>query len=133
MKDQLGNPALPRLLIVNPAVYPRLILAIFSYKSRPTQLRILKPRYDHSRGSPEFPNQNLSQGDHDIQTNRQTGIATLCIDMFSMPWFQQLQYILFNGLNIVFIFDGIGFKRYTKLELAVIPKRYEPSETTIYT
>ena len=47
--------ALPRLLIVNPTVYPHLVIASFPDKSRPTQLRILKPSQEHSRGSPSSP------------------------------------------------------------------------------
>ena len=33
----------------------------FRYKSQPTQLKISKPSLEHSRKSPEFPNQNLMQ------------------------------------------------------------------------
>ena len=45
----------------------------------PTQLRILKPSYEHSRGSPELPNQSLRQIGPGVsnlwsekQTNKQT-------------------------------------------------------------
>ena len=73
----LGNPALPRVLIVTPAVYPRLVLSFFPYRSRLTQLRISKPSKKHSHSSSEFPDQNFRQicpGVHelwsDIQTNK---------------------------------------------------------------
>ena len=41
-----------------PALDLIMIVAIFPFKSRPTQLRISN---QHSRGSPEFPNKNLRQ------------------------------------------------------------------------
>ena len=45
--DIFGNPALPRLLTVTPAVYLHLNdftgKLNFPYKNRPTQIRILKP------------------------------------------------------------------------------------------
>ena len=37
------------------------MLTIFLDKSRPTHRRISKPSEEHSRGSAEFPNQNLRQ------------------------------------------------------------------------
>ena len=96
------NLAFPRVsLMFTPAVYPRLVLnydlSYFPYKSWPTQLKISKPRTEHSRGFHEFPNHNLRQiGVHEkwsnIQTNRQTEIASLYI---------HLQYI--PVANVVFI------------------------------
>ena len=60
MRNQLENPALPRLLIVTHAVYPRLVLNYeFShFSSRPTQLRIAKPAKNIHV---VLPNQNLRQ------------------------------------------------------------------------
>ena len=53
------------LILVTPAVYPHLDdftgKLNFRYQSRSTQLRILKPSLEHSRGSSEFPNKNLRQ------------------------------------------------------------------------
>ena len=76
------HPALPRLLKVTPAVYPHLNVFIGKLnsrnQSRPTQLKISKPRKEHSCGSPEFPNSkfeaNQSRGSCFMigQTNRQT-------------------------------------------------------------
>ena len=53
------------------------IVAVISYKSRPTQLKISKPSKEHFRGSLEFPNQNwrkigpvVNELRSEIQTNR---------------------------------------------------------------
>ena len=80
----IGNPALPRVLILTPAVYPCLVV---NYNFRPTQLRISKPRKEHSRGSPEFPNQNVNQIGEDVPdlySDIQTEITTFFIytDMY---------------------------------------------------
>ena len=58
----LGNPAaLHRGFIVSPTDDPRFVvnLTIFPDKGRSTQLRILKPDKENSRGSPELSNQNM--------------------------------------------------------------------------
>ena len=51
MIHKLRNPALPKGI----QNYSRLLPAL----GRPSQLRILKPSYELSRGSPEFPNTNF--------------------------------------------------------------------------
>ena len=83
----LGNPALPRLLIISPAnLFDFTGKVNLRYKSRFTQFRISEPSLKHSRCSPKFPNQNLRQigpGVHELwsdkQTVRQTKITTLYI------------------------------------------------------
>jgi len=63
-------------LIVTPAVYPHFYMETnFSLKNRPTQFRISNPIKEHSRDSPEVPNQNLRQigpGVSELWSDKQT-------------------------------------------------------------
>ena len=69
---------MPRLLIVTPTVYTHLVDFTWKITYRPTQLRIFKPSYKHSRCSLEFPNQNLRQNSPGVRelwsghTNKRT-------------------------------------------------------------
>ena len=85
--NYLRNPALPRLLIVAPSTYPRMVLNndfinFLTY----FKLWISKPSLEYSYGSPKFPNRNsreISQGVpelwSDIQTNKD---YYLCLFVF---------------------------------------------------
>ena len=81
-----------------------MILAIFLFLSELTHLRNSNPRYKHSRGSPEVPNQNLRQigpGVQELwldkQKNRHTDYDFIYID--TLP--EIVQKVVCTGLNAV--------------------------------
>ena len=73
------NPALPRVIIVTPTVYPRFVLNYdFSYFPYKTPLS-LTLESKNQIGSPKFHNQNLKQigqGVHELCTDTQTSKQT---------------------------------------------------------
>ena len=72
---QFGNPALPRLLIVTPALYPDVNYEFGNFSR------------ENSRGPPQFPNQNLRQigsGIPKLRSNKQTEITTLQMIVISV-------------------------------------------------
>ena len=103
--NYLRNPALPRLLIVAPSTYPRMVLNndfinFLTY----FKLWISKPSLEYSYGSPKFPNRNsreISQGDpelwSDIQTNKDYYFKIIDARMFRKTWnFKDNNKIVFD-------------------------------------
>ena len=87
-----------RLLETTPTVYPHLNdfswKLSFRYLSRPTQLRISKPNEEHSRESPEFPDQNLRQigpGVSELWSVKQT-------DRQTAAWAEPEQHVIYMHL-----------------------------------
>ena len=106
-EDQLDITALPRVLIVTSAVYPRLIVNYdFSSKLGRLNLKSQNQAKEHFPNSSEFPNQTVRQPGQtvrqpdqtvrqpgqgvpklrlDIQTNRHPKVLTLYIQIHKYP------------------------------------------------